>query len=140
LKSLYRIYLLIGVWAGILTWLVPLVFLVPASWSLLITVPILCIVLFVSLWIPWYYQTLAALISPDEIVWQHGALFRHMDIVPCHQITSIDIVQGPIMRFIGISTLKIRFRSTTTLSGEIHLVGLEHPDELQEQVQRHMQK
>ena len=108
LKSLYRIYLLLLVWVGILTWLVPLVFLIPALWSLIITVPLFITVILASLWIPWYYQTLAYTFTNDEIIWQRGVWFRQTGIVPYNRITNIDLIQGPIMRRVGVSTLKIQ--------------------------------
>lgn len=135
LKSLYRIYLLLLVWAGILTWLVPLVFLIPAIWSLIITVPIFIGVILVSLWIPWYYQTLLYTFTNDEIVWRRGVWFRQTGIVPYNRITNIDLIQGPIMRRVGVSTLKIQTAGYSAPSGaksEIRIEGADNPEELRD--------
>jgi uncharacterized protein len=133
LKSLYRIYLLLFVWLGILTWLIPLVFLIPALWSLIITLPLFVIVILASLWIPRYYLTLVYTFTNAGIVWRRGVLFRQAGIVPYNRITNIDLVQGPIMRRLGISTLKIQTVGYSASSGprsEIRIEGADRPEEL----------
>jgi uncharacterized protein len=135
LKSLYRIYLLLLVWVGILTWLVPLVFLIPALWSLIITVPLFIMVILASLWIPWYYQTLTYTFTNDEIIWQRGVWFRQTGIVPYNRITNIDLIQGPIMRRVGVSTLKIQtagYSAPSDAKSEIRIEGADEPEELRD--------
>jgi membrane protein YdbS with pleckstrin-like domain len=135
LKSLYRIYLLLIVWVGILTWLVPLVFLIPALWSLIVTVPLFFGVILASLWITWYYQTLAYTFTNDGIVWRKGVWFRQTGIVPYNRITNIDLIQGPIMRRVGVSTLRIKTAGYSAPSGAssgIRIEGADQPGELRE--------
>jgi uncharacterized protein len=135
LKSLYRIYLLLFVWLGILAWLVPLVFLIPALWTFIITVPLLFLVILASLWIPWYHDTLVYTFSNDEIVWRRGVWFRQTGVVPYNRIMNIDLIQGPIMRRVGISTLKIQIAGHSKQSGtesEIRIEGADKPEELRD--------
>jgi membrane protein YdbS with pleckstrin-like domain len=142
LKSLYRIYLLLLVWLGILTWLVPLVFLMPALWSLIITVPLLIVVILASLWIPRYYQTLTYTFTNDEIVWRRGVWFRRTGIVPYNRITNIDLIQGPIMRRVGVFTLNIQTAGYSTPSGAksgICIEGAVQPEELRDLIRGFVQ-
>ena len=135
LKSLYRIYLLLFVWVGILTWLVPLVFLIPALWSLIVTLPLFFLVIVTSFWIPWYYSSLVYTFTPDEIIWRRGVWFRQTGIIPYNRITNVDIIQGPIMRMVGISTLKIQAAASSAqpaASVEIRIEGADQPDALRD--------
>jgi hypothetical protein len=54
-------------------------------------------------------------------------------IVPYNRITNLDLVQGPVMRALGISTLSIQ---TAGYSGqyqpEIRIEAIEHAEELRE--------
>ena len=133
LKSLYRIYLLLFAWIGILTWLVPLVFLIPAIWSLIITIPLFILIILVSLWISWYYDTLAYTFTTNEIVWRRGVWFRQTGIVPYNRITNIDLIQGPLMRWVGVSTLKVQtagYSAPSGASSEIRIEGTDQPEDL----------
>jgi hypothetical protein len=69
----------------------------------------------------------------DEMSWRRGVWFHRTGIVPYNRITNLDIVQGPIMRALGISTLAIQ---TAGYSGqavpEIRIEGIVHAEELRE--------
>jgi len=69
----------------------------------------------------------------DEMRWKRGVWFRRTGIVPYNRITNLDVIQGPVMRMLGISTLSIQ---TAGYSGqavpEIRIEGIEHADELRE--------
>jgi membrane protein YdbS with pleckstrin-like domain len=133
LKSLYRIYLLLFAWIGILTWLVPLVFFIPAIWSLIITIPLFILIILVSLWISWYYDALAYTFTTNEIVWRRGVWFRRTGIVPYNRITNIDLIQGPLMRWVGVSTLKVQtagYSAPSGASSEIRIEGTDQPEDL----------
>lgn len=143
LKSLYRVYLLVLVWAGILTWLVPLVFLVPAIWTLAITVPLLAAVLLASLWILLYYRSLSCIFTPRELIWQHGVLFRRRDIVPYAGITGIDTREGPVMKMVGVSTLRVMYSTETPAPGtqaEVRIPGVEDPGALRDLIEQYRRK
>jgi membrane protein YdbS with pleckstrin-like domain len=69
----------------------------------------------------------------DEMSWKRGVWFRRTGIVPYNRITNLDVIQGPVMRMLGISTLSIQ---TAGYSGqavpEIRIEGIEHADDLRE--------
>jgi membrane protein YdbS with pleckstrin-like domain len=69
----------------------------------------------------------------DEMNWRRGVWFRKTGIVPYNRITNLDLRQGPVMRWLGISTLSIQ---TAGYSGqaipEIKIEGIEHAEELRE--------
>ena len=108
LKTLYVLYLLIIVWAGILPWLIPLAFFSSPLLTLGISLPLLLVIVFALWWIGAYYRTIRYRFTPFEISWERGVWFRQTGIVPFNRITNIDIIQGPISRFLGISLLKVQ--------------------------------
>jgi len=65
--------------------------------------------------------------------WKRGVLFHTTGIVPYNRITNLDIKQGPVMRWLGISTRSIQ---TAGYSGqvvpEIRIEAIEHAEELRE--------
>ncbi|MDD1695450.1 MAG: PH domain-containing protein [Methanoregula sp.] len=92
-------------------------------------------IIFILLWI-WvgmYYDSMWYELREDEINWKRGVWFRTTGIVPYNRIVNLDLRQGPLMRFLGISTLAIQ---TAGYSGqavpEIKIEAIEHADELRE--------
>jgi membrane protein YdbS with pleckstrin-like domain len=69
----------------------------------------------------------------DAMSWKRGVWFHRTGIVPFNRITNLDIIQGPVMRMLGISTLSIQ---TAGYSGqavpEIRIEGIEHAEVLRE--------
>jgi hypothetical protein len=57
-KKLYYIYLLLVIVFGILTWYIPVLIFAPFIVILGFLIPILAILIFVSYWIPKYYETM----------------------------------------------------------------------------------
>lgn len=107
LRSLYLTYLLIIIWAGILPWLILLTFFTPPDLILIITTPLLLLVIFLIWWTGAYYHTILYRFSDAAISWERGVWWRQTGIVPYNQITTVDIIQGPLSRIFGISMLKI---------------------------------
>ena len=137
-KKLYYIYLMLGVVFGVLTWYIPVLVFAPPVVTLIISLPILAILIFIAYWIPKYYDTIAYKLTENEIVWRRGVWFKNTGIVPYNRITNIDITQGPISRKLGIATLKIQ---TAGYSGqkarpEIKIEGIEQFEELRELIMR----
>jgi membrane protein YdbS with pleckstrin-like domain len=90
------------------------------------------IVIFVA-WIRLYYVSMWYELRDDEMSWKRGVWFRRTGIVPYNRITNLDVIQGPVMRMLGISTLSIQ---TAGYSGqavpEIRIEGIEHAEDLRE--------
>ncbi|MDD3112462.1 MAG: PH domain-containing protein, partial [Methanofollis liminatans] len=68
-----------------------------------IALVISAIAVFVGAWIPMYYQSILYHLTPTEMTWRRGVWFRQTGIVPYNRITNVDIIQGPVMRYFGIS-------------------------------------
>ena len=93
------------------------------------------IVVFVifAYWVKLYYQSMWYELHDDEMRWKRGVWFRTTGIVPYNRITNLDLKQGPVMRWLNISTLSIQ---TAGYSGqavpEIRIEAIEHAEELRE--------
>ena len=106
--------------------------------ALITAVLLLCIVVVFVLfayWVKLYYQSMWYELHEDEMRWKRGVWFRTTGIVPYNRITNLDLKQGPVMRWLNISTLSIQ---TAGYSGqavpEIRIEAIEHADELRELV------
>lgn len=139
LRTLYNVYLIIVVWVAILPWLIPLAIFSPPWVSLLVAVPILAIVFLVIWWIPRYYSTILYMLQEKEISWKRGVWFRQTGIVPYNRITNIDILQGPLSRLFGLSSLRIQTAGySAQASAELVLAGIETPEEIRDIIMRHV--
>jgi membrane protein YdbS with pleckstrin-like domain len=100
--------------------------------GLILTGLLILIVIFVA-WVRLYYQSMWYELRDDEMSWKRGVWFRRTGIVPYNRITNLDVIQGPVMRRVGISTLSIQ---TAGYSGqavpEIRIEGIENADDLRE--------
>jgi membrane protein YdbS with pleckstrin-like domain len=89
-------------------------------------------VLFIA-WTKLYYDTMFYELHADELRWRRGVWFRTTGIVPYNRITNLDLRQGPVMRWLGISTISVQ---TAGYSGqavpEIRIEAIEHAEELRE--------
>lgn len=97
---------------------------------------LLCIVVVFVIFACWtrlYYQSMSYELHDDEMRWKRGVWFRTTGIVPYNRITNLDLKQGPVMRWLGISTLSIQ---TAGYSGqsvpEIRIEAIEQAEELRE--------
>lgn len=108
LRSLYRIYLLVAVWVGILSWLLPLAFVIPPESMLLLSGSILLLVIFLFWWTGAFVRTIRYCITPADISWEKGVWFHQTGRVPYKRISSVEIVRGPVSSRFGISDLRIR--------------------------------
>ena len=84
-------------------------------------------------WVRLYYVSMWYEMRDDEMSWKRGVWFRRTGIVPYNRITNLDVIQGPVMRTPGISTLSVQ---TAGYSGqavpEIRIEGIEHAEDLRE--------
>jgi membrane protein YdbS with pleckstrin-like domain len=91
------------------------------------------IAIFVGVWIPMYYRSILYDLTPTEMTWRRGVWFRQTGIVPYNRITNVDIIQGPVMRYFGISDLRIQTAGySAQQQAEIKLMGIEEPEPLRE--------
>jgi hypothetical protein len=115
--------------------IVPVIIASESDWiitGLTLTGMLILILIFVA-WVRLYYTSMWYELKDDEMSWKRGVWFRRTGIVPYNRITNLDVIQGPVMRMLGISTLSIQ---TAGYSGqavpEIRIEGIEHADDLRE--------
>jgi len=93
---------------------------------------VLITIIFV-VWTRLYYDTMLYELHDDELRWRRGVWFRTTGIVPYNRITNLDLRQGPVMRWLGISTISVQ---TAGYSGqavpEIRIEAIEQAEELRE--------
>src|SRR5512137_1531433 len=111
----------------------------PATFSFVILGFIAVIFILLWIWVAMYYDSMSYELREDEINWKRGVWFQTTGIVPYNRIVNLDLRQGPLMRFLGISTLAIQ---TAGYSGqavpEIKIEGIEHAEELRELIRPHV--
>ncbi|MEN4007127.1 MAG: PH domain-containing protein [Methanobacteriaceae archaeon] len=83
----------------------------PLFITMLISLLIPIILLFILYWIPKFYSTIIYKLDDEGIECCRGVWFKHIDIVPYNRITEVHISQGPISRMLKIGSLKIRTAS-----------------------------
>lgn len=133
MKGYYYAIMVLVVLLGFCTWYIPLLVFGEPSIAALFGIPLILIVIVWGAWIPLYYATVVYRLTNDEITWRRGVWFRRTGIVPYSRITNVDIVQGPVMRRFGISSLKIQTAGySAQAQSELSLEGIEEPEELRE--------
>jgi len=94
---------------------------------------VLILVVVLVAWVRLYYTSMWYELREDDMSWKRGVWFHRTGIVPYNRITNLDVIQGPVMRMLGISTLSIQ---TAGYSGqavpEIRIEGIERAEELRE--------
>jgi membrane protein YdbS with pleckstrin-like domain len=80
-------------------------------------VPVAVIVGFVSYWVRRYYRSIRYQLSRDEVIIEHGVWWKMKHTVPYARVMSVDIIQGPISRMLGIATMDIYTAGYTGVSG-----------------------
>lgn len=103
-----------------------------AGSALAVMVGIFAVLAFAGgLWASLYYDTVRYLLSPTEMTWGRGVLWKQTGIVPYNRITNVDIIQGPVMRVFGISNLRIQTAGySANQMAEIKLQGIRDPEPL----------
>jgi membrane protein YdbS with pleckstrin-like domain len=84
-------------------------------------------------WTRLYFESMSYELHDDEMRWKRGVWFRTTGIVPYNRITNLDLRQGPVMRYLKISSIAVQ---TAGYSGqavpEIRIEAIEHAEELRE--------
>jgi membrane protein YdbS with pleckstrin-like domain len=100
-----------------------------------IAVLLLIVIGWYLFWVGKYYKSIFFELKDDEVTWKRGVWFRQTGIVPYDRITNIDIYQGPLMRLLGFSLIKLQ---TAGYSGqakaEITMEGIVEAEELRETI------
>ncbi len=109
--------------------------------NLVVLILLVVLIAVFVLWVRLYYESMWYELHDDEMRWRRGVWFKRTGIVPYNRITNLDIVQGPVMRALSISTLSIQ---TAGYSGqavpEIRIEAIEHAEELRELIRTLVRK
>jgi len=99
---------------------------------------------FIAYWAPRYYDSITYELTADEVVVKHGVWWRMKHTVPYSRIMSIDIVQGPISRLLGLATVDIQTAGYSGPAGgsagpgtrrsEASLIHVANPEEIREKI------
>ena len=104
-----------------------------AQFNAVLVFCIVAVFVIFACWVKLYYQSMWYELHEDEMRWKRGVWFRTTGIVPYNRITNLDLRQGPVMRWLGISSLSIQ---TAGYSGkaapEIRIEAIDHAEELRE--------
>jgi membrane protein YdbS with pleckstrin-like domain len=93
---------------------------------------LILIVIFVA-WVRLYYVSMWYELRDDEMSWKRGVWFRRTGIVPYNHTTNLDVIQGHVMRRLGISTLSIQTAGNSRQAvPKIRIEGIENADDLRE--------
>jgi membrane protein YdbS with pleckstrin-like domain len=80
-------------------------------------IPIALITSFAFYWIRRYYQTINYHLTRDEVVVEHGVWWKMKHTVPYARVMSVDVIQGPLSRSLGIATVDIYTAGYTGVAG-----------------------
>jgi len=80
-------------------------------------IPIILITIFVFYWIRRYYKSINYQLTRDEVVVEHGVWWKMKHTVPYARVMSVDIIQGPLSRSLGIATVDIYTAGYTGVAG-----------------------
>ncbi|MCS6769922.1 MAG: PH domain-containing protein [Candidatus Caldarchaeum sp.] len=148
--KLYVVYLLVG--------LAPLVvFGSVASWVVYVNapglLPVVLAVIFAPLtaaallYVYWafnYVKSLVYELGDEEVVVRRGVWWKMVHTVPYSRVMSVDVVQGPISRFLGIASVDVHTAGYTGYAGgaagpgtrraEASMLHVDNAGELREKV------
>ncbi len=125
MKSIYRIYFVLILLVGFISWMVPIsvyVLLFESEYALisgLLFTPLLASSAFVVYWIQRFYESVTYLLTDSEIVVSQGVWFRSKSIVPYHRVTNVEIHQGPVSRYFRVGTVSIQTAGYSKSSSSI---------------------
>jgi membrane protein YdbS with pleckstrin-like domain len=80
-------------------------------------IPMVLIASFVFYWIRRYYESINYQLTGDEVVVEHGVWWKMKHTVPYARVMSVDIIQGPLSRRLGIATVDIYTAGYTGVAG-----------------------
>lgn len=104
----------IAVTALVYSFASPLFALIPA---LCFFIPLTVTTVIILYWIPRYYQSLTFELADNEVRVQGGVWWKMRHAVPFSRIMSLDTIQGPLSRRLGIGTVDIYTAGYTGVAG-----------------------
>ena len=142
LKILYGIYAIIGITAGYLSWAIPLAILLADQFLIMVIyAPLIAIVIFLSIWINKFYNSIFYSLMENEIIVERGVIWKKKNIIPYSKITNVDVSQGPLERALGIASIRIQ---TAGYSGaarpEASLIGIRNYERLKNTILEKVRK
>lgn len=121
--KLFDYYLLMGVIPAIIVGLIAtsLVYIFEPQYvyipAMAFFIPIGLITSLAFYWIRRYYQTINYRLTRDEVVVEHGVWWKMKHTVPYARVMSVDTIQGPLSRRLGIATVDIYTAGYTGVAG-----------------------
>ena len=88
------------------------------------------------------YNSFTFLLTEDMLLIERGVLFKTKTVVPYSRVQNVNIIQGPLQRLLGISSVYAQTAAVTYYGGRYgggtgaHLPGIPFPDELAEIIMR----
>jgi len=63
-----------------------------------------------------------------------GVLFKSRKAIPLDKITDLELVQGPLLRALGMWTIKVQTASTGLQTPEATLIGVSDPEQVRDEI------
>jgi membrane protein YdbS with pleckstrin-like domain len=119
----------------IMLFVIPVVLFAPLVVTAVILVLTILVMVPIFLWVSLYYRSISYRFTETEMIWKRGVWFRATGIVPYTKVTNVDMVQGPLMRALGIATLRVQTAGYNAASGptsELKIEGVVEHEALRE--------
>jgi membrane protein YdbS with pleckstrin-like domain len=105
------------------------------TWSLIIAVLGIVVVILIQLYLLAYIKTLRYQLSGDDLRLDSGVFWKKRKVIPLHKITNINTLQGPLERFFGLGQLNVQTAGHGASTGpEGKLVGLKEFERIKEEL------
>jgi uncharacterized protein len=129
--------------ALILVCLLPVLIFAPIEVSVILLIFFALIIVPWLVWVNLYFRSVSYRFTDTEMVWKRGVWFRATGIVPYTKVTNVDIVQGPIMRALGIASLRVQtagYSGTNGQLSEIRIEGIQQYEPLREMIMSYVRE
>lgn len=93
----------------------------------IVGIPLIPVALpFAVWWARRYYERLACILTDRAVIVRKGALFRKEITIPLDRIQDISLREGPLLRALGLSTIRVETAGQSTPQGksEADLIGV----------------
>ena len=114
------------------------IFLLITSFIGIVLVLALIITVHIVYFLPWYYKirvnALRYCFVSKALRIESGVLFRSRKTIPYEKITSVELVQGPVLRYFNMWVIKVQTASTGSLTPEATLLGVVQPTQIRDEI------
>ena len=117
--------------------------LIQFSWIAVITIvgiPLLILIPVAMIIINRYFNSLSCEMTEKFLKVRKGILVKIEKNVPLEQITDLGIVEGPLMRHLGIKALSVETAGQSSQGPLVRLIGLNDPEPFRDDVLRQRDK